>query len=283
MFSSSLFLQAVVTPIALELVDQAVNASESKANQQEVWEALLATAKPALPTENPDLTDNTLSSEQEDNNECGGGGGGLAGGSDSIVHHLGGPTRGSLVPCTFNYEDIAMDDDTATSDARTSHDETSEVEDQSGSRSAASKTASSAKKKKAGAFSRSAYTKRRRQRRLPMSQLAIETPSQSISSGSAGASKRRMSSDNEKSSQIKKSKESVQEEDDVVEAGEPVSLFVRDEITVGGDSSNKEVTSADESNEIDLGKGKRKRYKNVRMMPIDDVVTAKSPARIKTS
>jgi hypothetical protein len=247
-------LQDLVSPLLEAIVNSAVEVAESNRGS---WDALLATARPAtaLSMENPDLTDYTLSSETEEGPDM------L---QSPLVHcnNLQQPeSKICLVPYAFKYNDFVHDDD---DDTTTTTDGASQDDDENKSVTSLQPR----KKRKPDAFSRNAYVKRRKRslkhQTRPMSSLARQD-----SSGSGEDPKKKLL-------------------DDKLQKNNPAHhhhqlLFVQDEFNPGNDTAT--TTSGDDqlfnAGTVQagdpLGKGKRKRFQNVRMVPIEDIV--KSPVR----
>jgi len=220
-----------VSVLLSQVIKEAVEVSETKESS---WNEIISTAKPYLNLESHDLTDNNTNFSTSEAEEF-----------ELNIDNAGAKKR-CHVPYAFKY-DFFQDEDTTTSDARTSQDEEPITED---------KKSLVVRKRKlggsGGAFSRGAYTKKRRKK---SKQLKIQA----------------------------KSPSSLQNSPQHVPKSPKGFTFQRQDSATSLDEdnaarSNDENTKSED--ETILGKGKRKRFQNVRMLPIEEV--CKSPPRKKS-
>ena len=208
------------------LLTQIVNESVERSENRESWTNIISSARPYLNLESHDLTDNnSMSSENFEDQET--------------FNNIGNKKQ-CRVPYAFKY-DFLQDEETTTSEARTSQDEELSGDE---SKKTCNKSNLVRKRKAGGAFSRNAYSKRRRNRLKQTKQTQLTKPN--------------------KTSLACLRQDSSASQDSPEEAPK---------------SSNNDELNKLEGGVVDLGKGKRKRFQNVRMLPIEEV--CRSPPRNK--
>ena len=217
------------------LLKQIVNESVERSENRESWTNIIASARPYLNLESHDLTDNnSMSSENFEDLET--------------FNNIG-DKKQCRVPYAFKY-DFLQDEETTTSEARTSQDEEVSGDE---NKKICNKSSNLVRKRKAGgAFSRNAYSKRRRNR-LKQTSKQIQQTTQLTTKP------------NKTSALACLRQDSSASQDSPEEA--PKS------------SNDDEINKLDGGGIVDLGKGKRKRFQNVRMLPIEEV--CRSPPRNK--
>jgi len=250
--STSSESETLVSALLNQIVENAVERSESR----ESWSNIISTARPYnsnLNLEHQDYSDhyNTMSSEAEDNM------------AEAVFEARNNQDRKLChVPYSFKYDFFQDDGDTTT----TNSDAMSEMSDIESVISTSSSTALAAaaanRKRKSGgsgsnsAFSRNSYAKRRRKKIKQTQHLQQQQQTKP---------KSKLALTRQDSTKSSKASEASESEDQNI---------IKSDIEL-----NISTASDSKSEAIDLGKGKRKRFQNVRMLPIEEV--CRSPPRKK--